>query len=172
LNNVHYRVHKSLLLDPVIIQYNQVQILISYFINIYCNIFFIPRPTFPKWHCTLGFLDNALHAFIIYPVSTSCHFHPLWFNHLNKPNKLITVAVWYKPRNVSTLSDIAVACFYLISSNTEYKIVLNELNRWRRGDRLRRPKRQNSCWMIYWLHPVHLPNLNRPSYVSPICRST
>jgi len=62
---VHYRVHKSWPLVPVLSQVNPVHILIPYFLQIHFNIILVSTLRSPKWYITFRFSTKILYVFLI-----------------------------------------------------------------------------------------------------------
>ncbi|PNF19261.1 hypothetical protein B7P43_G08019, partial [Cryptotermes secundus] len=74
---VHYRVHKSPSLVPILSQINPVHIIPSYLSKIHSNIVHPPTPWSSQWSLS-GFPTNILYAFLVSPHSCylTCPPHP------------------------------------------------------------------------------------------------
>jgi hypothetical protein len=62
---VHYPVHNSPPLIPILSQMNPAQIFLPYFTNINFNIILTSTTRFSEWSLPSGFLDKILYAFFV-----------------------------------------------------------------------------------------------------------
>jgi hypothetical protein len=70
--NIHYRIHKSPPLVPILSQMNPIHTVLSYLCKIHFNIihYYLPSGLLPS-----GFPTNILQKFIISPIRVTCPAH-------------------------------------------------------------------------------------------------
>jgi hypothetical protein len=103
---IHYRVHKSPPLDPILSQPNSARPINFYLPKAHLNVILPPTPRSSQWSLTYGLPNQN-------PVNTSplphaCHMsrppHPPWFNHPNNIRWRIQamkfIIMQFSPRSV------------------------------------------------------------------------
>jgi hypothetical protein len=106
---VHYRVHKSPLLVPILCQINPIHTIPSYLSKIHFKLSTHLRLGLPSGLFPSEFLTNILYAFLVSPQSCymPCPSHPPWLNHSNyRINRLTCSERYIRPFNFNLYLNV------------------------------------------------------------------
>jgi hypothetical protein len=79
---VHYRVHKSPPLDPILSQINSIHTVPSYLSKIHFNIVHPLRSMSSQWSLTFWLSTNILYVFLFAPIRATCPAHFILLNSI------------------------------------------------------------------------------------------